>query len=304
VKRRLPQAPDVTMRQRLTRLAAGVLGALTLALPQVAAAKPPVWVVHAGATTITLFGSIHLLPAGLDWRPPELDAALAGANELWFELPIDAATNDEAAEQSIARGALPKGRSLIAMMTPYQAKNMIDAGVSLNCAPEALDRMQPWMADLTLSIAEDARSGANASDGVEGLIQAATPPTVRRRAFETASQQIGFLAGTPVKDQIASLNWTVTEIQQDPSSYRRVVDEWIAGDMAGLEHDALDPLRQVSPTLFARLIDGRNRHWASVLTARLKQPGAVVVVVGVGHLIGPGGLPALLRAKGFQVDGP
>ncbi|HLY79460.1 MAG TPA: TraB/GumN family protein, partial [Caulobacteraceae bacterium] len=174
----------------------------------------------------------------------------------------------------------------------------------LNCAPEALDRMQPWMADLTLSIAEDARGGASATDGVEGQIQALTPATARRRAFETARQQIGFLAGAPVKDQIASLNWTVSEIQKDPTSYQRVVDEWMSGDLAGLEHDALDPLRQVSPTLFARLIDSRNRHWTSVLAARLKQPGSVVVVVGVGHLVGPGGLPALLRAKGYQVDGP
>jgi uncharacterized protein YbaP (TraB family) len=286
------------------RWISGLLGALALATPSVVAAKPPVWVAHAGSTTITLFGSVHLLPAGLDWRPPALDAALAGAGEIWFELPIDAATNNEAAEQSIVRGALPKGRSLIAMMTPDAAKRLVDAGVSLNCAPEALDRMQPWMADLTLSIAEDARGGASASDGVEGQIQVLAPPTARRRAFETASQQIGFLAGTPVKDQIASLNWTVSEIQQDPTSYRRVVDEWMSGDLAGLEHDALDPLRQISPTLFTRLIDSRNRHWASVLQARLKQPGSVVVVVGVGHLIGPGGLPALLRAKGYQVDGP
>lgn len=296
--------PDVSARRRLSRLAAGLAAALALAVPQLAAAKPPVWVAHSGATTITLFGSIHLLPAGLDWRPPELDTALARANELWFELPIDAATNDEAARQSIVRGALPKGRSLLAMMTPDQARRLVDAGVSLNCAPEALDRMQPWMADLTLSIAEDARSGASASDGVEGQIQALAPPTVRRRAFETATQQIGFLAGAPIKDQIASLNWTVSEIQQDPTSYQRAVDEWMSGDLAGLQRDALDPLRQVSPRLFTRLIDSRNRHWASVLAARLKQPGSVVVVVGVGHLIGPGGLPALLRAKGFQVDGP
>lgn len=288
----------------IRRGAAAFAALLALAAPPAALAKPPVWVVHAGATTIVLFGSVHLLPAGLDWRPPQLDAALATASEIWFELPIDAATNDEAAAQSIQRGALPKGRSLIAMMTAEQARRLVDAGVSLNCAPEALDRMQPWMADLTLSVAEDARGGASASDGVEGQIQASTPPTATRRAFETAKQQIGFLAGTPVKDQIASLNWTVSEIQQDPTSYRRVVDEWMSGDLAGLAHDALDPLRQISPTLFARLIEGRNRHWASVLAARLRRPGSVVVVVGVGHLIGPGGVPALLRARGYQVDGP
>jgi len=288
----------------IARRAVALLGLLALVAAPAAWAKPPVWVVHSGQTTIVLFGSIHLLPAGLDWRPPQLDVALATATELWFELPIDAATSDEAAEQSIARGALPKGRSLIAMMTADQAKRMVDAGVSLNCAPEALDRMQPWMADLTLSVAEDARGGASASDGVEGQVQASTPPTIARRAFETASQQIGFLAGTPVKDQLASLNWTVSEIQQDPTSYRRVVDEWMSGDLAGLERDALDPLRQVSPKLFARLIDGRNRRWEGVLEARLRKPGSAVVVVGVGHLIGPGGVPALLRAKGYQVDGP
>jgi uncharacterized protein YbaP (TraB family) len=181
---------------------------------------------------------------------------------------------------------------------------MVAAGLDLNCAPEALDRMQPWMADLTLSVAEDARSGGNASDGVEGQIQASAPLTARRRAFETAKQQIGFLAGTPVKDQLASLNWTVSEIEQDPTSYQRVVDEWMSGDTAGLERDAIAPLRRISPTLYGRLIEGRNRHWASVLEARLSKPGLVVVVVGVGHLIGPGGVPALLRAKGYRVDGP
>ena len=29
-----------------------------------------------------------------------------------------------------------------------------------------------------------------------------------------------------------------------------------------------------------------------------------IAVVGVGHLIGPDGLPAQLRAKGIRVDGP
>ena len=125
-----------------------------------------------------------------------------------------------------------------------------------------------------------------------------------RRSFETAGQQIEFLAGAPVKDQIASLNWTVGEIDGDPGSYQRVVDEWMAADLAGLKRDANDPLQRVSPRLYDRLIVTRNRRWAGELAARLKSPGKIVVVVGIGHLIGPDGLPALLRARGFDVDGP
>jgi uncharacterized protein YbaP (TraB family) len=107
-----------------------------------------------------------------------------------------------------------------------------------------------------------------------------------------------------LKDQLASLNWTVSEIEQDPTSYRRGVDEWMSADVAGLDRDALAPLQRISPTLYGRLIENRNRRWASVLEARLRKPGLVVVVVGVGHLIGPGGLPAMFRARGYQVEGP
>ena len=202
--------------RRFARAAASLAAALSLGWAPAAIAKPPVWVVHSAKATIVLFGSIHLLPPGLDWRPPELDAALARADELWFELPITPETDAEASTQSIARGALPKGRSLMAMLSPDDARALVAAGLSLNCAPEALDRMQPWMADLTLSVAEDARSGASASDGVEGQIQASAPPTARRRAFETAKQQIGFLAGSPLPDQLASLNWTVSPDPEGP----------------------------------------------------------------------------------------
>jgi hypothetical protein len=272
--------------------------------PAGALAKPPVWIVHSRKATLVLFGSIHLLPASLDWRPPALDAALSQADELWFELPINMDSDNEAAAAARARGALPKDRHLTDLLTPDEGERLRRAAAMLNCAPEALDRMQPWMAELTLSVAEDTRSGASAYNGVEDQVQAITPLLARRQAFETARQQIGFLAGAPLKDQLASLSWTLSEITDDPSSYQRVVDEWMDGDIAGLKQDALDPLARISPALYDRLILGRNRRWARTLAARLRRPGAIVVVVGVGHLIGPQGLPAMLRARGLSVDGP
>ena len=292
------------LARRLGAVAAAVSLALGLGAAAPASAKPPVWIIRSQGATIVLFGSIHLLPAGLDWRPEALDDALANADELWTELPITAKAGEEASAVSLSRGALPKDKRLSAMLSEGDTARLMQAAVTLHCTPEAIDRMQPWMAELTLSVAEDARSGADASSGVEDQIEAQTGPAVARRSFETAAQQIEFLAGAPLKDQVASLNWTVGEIVGDPGSYRRVVDEWMDADLLGLKHDANDPLERVSPRLYQRLIVKRNHAWADELASRLKKPGKVVVVVGIGHLIGPDGLPALLRARGFDVEGP
>jgi hypothetical protein len=294
--------PADGLARRLGALVVSV--ALGLGGGSPAHAKPPVWIVRSHDATLVLFGSIHLLPAGLDWRPAALDDALASADEVWFELPITAKAGEEAAAVSLARGALPKDKRLTAMLSADETERLVEAAITLHCAPEAIDQMQPWMAELTLSVAEDAKSGADASSGVEDQIEAQAAPTVARRSFESAGEQIEFLAGAPVKDQLASLNWTVGEIVGDPGSYQRVVDEWMAADLVGLERDANDPLQRVSPRLYQRLIVGRNRRWVGELATRLKSPGKIVVVVGIGHLIGPQGLPALLRARGLEVEGP
>ena len=40
------------------------------------------------------------------------------------------------------------------------------------------------------------------------------------------------------------------------------------------------------------------------ISALLDEPKTYFITVGAGHLAGPRGVPALLRAKGFKVDGP
>jgi uncharacterized protein YbaP (TraB family) len=78
----------------------------------------------------------------------------------------------------------------------------------------------------------------------------------------------------------------------------------MAGDLKALDRDALTPLRKASPELFRRIVTDRNVRWTAALDARLKGHGRTVVVVGMGHLIGPDGLPARLRALGYRVEGP
>jgi uncharacterized protein YbaP (TraB family) len=204
----------------------------------------------------------------------------------------------------VVRGLLPPNESLLALLPDDKARALITTEAArLNVPMAQLDRLRPWLAELTLAQAAYALEGASADQGVErqladGALQA------ERHAFETAQQQIGMFADTPLSDQIASLIDSVREIQDDPGAYRRLTQDWLAGDLKGIDKDGVQPLKRTSPALFKVLLTDRNAAWRAALLKRLQGPGKIVVVVGVGHLIGPGGLPQLLRDSGVRVDGP
>ena len=78
----------------------------------------------------------------------------------------------------------------------------------------------------------------------------------------------------------------------------------MAADLPALERDDFETLADIAPAAYRRLIVDRNRRWARVLARLAKRGGVTVVVVGAGHLVGPDGVPALLRARGLAVEGP
>jgi hypothetical protein len=93
-------------------------------------------------------------------------------------------------------------------------------------------------------------------------------------------------------------------MDEKPNEYQTLLNAWMGSDIATLDAEAIKPLRDASPALFRRLVLDRNARWTQILDARMKGHGRTVVIVGVGHLIGPDGVPARLRALGYSVAGP
>lgn len=267
-------------------------------------ARPPVWVVSDHNSEVVLFGSVHVLPPGLDWAPPALNRAIRDADDLWFELPIDPASEQETARLAADKGLLAPGQSLFKLLKPADSARLLKVARAYDVDPALIDRFKPWLAEVALSAAAYKKSGAGGDDGVEKALSAAAPATARRRAFETPAQQIGFFSGAPMDEQLASLNQTVQDMEKSPDEFLGMVRAWMAGDLARLDREALAPLRTAAPTLFRQLVTDRNAAWTKVLDERLKGSGRTVVVVGVGHLIGEDGVPARLRALGYSVKGP
>lgn len=269
----------------------------------VARAEPPIWVARDADSEMVIFGSFHVLPPGLLWRPAALDAALSRADDLWFELPVDEATERETGRLAGALGVLPAAQSLSALLGPRDAARLARLAQAYGVDRMLLDRLEPWLAEVSLAAGVYRRAGAGAEHGVERAVSAAAPPAVRREAFETPAEQIDFFDKTPLADQLASLRATLDEIEADPKAYERLIAAWMAGDIKALERETA-ALRKASPVLFQRLVVQRNVRWTARLDTRLKGRGRTVVVVGAGHLVGEDGVPARLRALGYSVTGP
>jgi uncharacterized protein YbaP (TraB family) len=281
------------------------LAALFLSLfASPALAEPPVWSVRDADSELIIFGSVHVLPPGLAWRPARLDAALAAAEDVWFELPIGAEAEAETARLAGQRGMLAPHQSLFALLGPKDGARLLAVGKRYGLDPVALDRLQPWLADVALASAAAKAAGAAGDSGVEETLAAATPAKAARRAFESPAEQIGFMADGSQAEQIAALRQSIAELEEAPDQYARLVRAWVAGDIAAIDRLGLEPLRKDAPGLFRRLVADRNARWAATLDNRLKGSGRTVVVVGVGHLIGSEGVPARLRALGYRVEGP
>jgi len=274
------------------------------AAPETARAQPPVWVVTDADSELVLFGSVHVLPPDLDWRPAPLTRALAAADDVWFELPVDPAAEAEVARLAGERGVLAPDRSLFAMLTPAERIQLSRVAETYAVDASTLDRLQPWLAEVALGAAAFRKYGAGAENGVEKAISAAAPARAGRRAFETPAEQIALFADTPLEEQLSALRETLQEMEDQPDAFAQMVAAWMAGDLDGLDREVLEPLRKSAPGFFRRVVTERNVRWTAALDDRLKGEGRTVVVVGMGHLIGADGLPARLRALGYSVTGP
>jgi uncharacterized protein len=270
----------------------------------VARAEPPVWVVHGAHGTIVLFGSVHILPPDVDWEPRRLKAAVKRAHEIWFEIPLDNASMAAASLAAETEGMQPPGQTLTAELSPSDQARLVKLAQTYAVPMEELDRLKPWLAEIRLSVASYRDLGASRDLGVEHQILQSARGDARQRAFETPQEQVGYLAQGALPDQIASLEETFDELEAGPAGFQRLIHAWLTADLKTVTAEALDPLAKASPAVYRTMVVQRNARWLQAVLTRLDQPGDVVMVVGVGHLIGPDGLPALLRAKGVQVEGP
>lgn len=281
----------------LRRWGMGVLVGLGLAAP--AAAEPALWAVRDADSTLYLFGTVHVLKPDTRWQGPRMEKAWAEAQEVWFEVAPSRA-EDPALMQRLMPLMMDPARPLSKRLPPDLHAKLVQAARQVGADPAGLEPFKPATAAIMLAGLSMVRAGYSPDSGVEKKLEAqvGTRPV---RELETAEQQIRFLVDLPEDVQLSLLDNGLEEIG-DNGHLDQVVAAWAKGDTGVLEKLYLDELRRDHPKAYAVFVADRNRAWTQALAREMAGSGTDFVAVGALHMVGPDGLPELLKARGFRVE--
>ena len=238
-----------------------------------------------------LFGTIHALPDGAGWRTPVLETALEQAEPLVVE--VGDLADAKAVQSVFARRAYTPGLPpLLARVPPADRPALAAALDGAGLKSGDLAPLEDWAAALTLA---NALRRGEVANGVDRALIAGAARVI---ALESVDEQLALFDTLPPAAQTALLRDAANEADAPDDEGR--IRAWLSGDLAALERDATEGLL-ADPILRERLQTGRNRAWLPPITRLLDGGARPFVAVGAAHMLGPEGLPALLRARGYTV---
>ncbi len=260
---------------------------------------PALWKVADEDTTIYLFGTIHALPKEIEWYDAEIAEALTSSDTVVTEIKMDPGSEAAMQQIAISKGLLPPETSLRSLLTPDQTQSYEAALTKLGLPTEAFDRLEPWMAALSLTMLPLMQQGYSPDAGVDKVILSKAGD-IEQQALETAEFQIGIFDGLPQESQIAFMMEAAEGIDEVKPILDSMVAEWVEGDADALA--AIMNEGMTDPMVAEKLLYERNKTWAEWIDTRMDSPGTIFIAVGAGHLAGEKSVQDYLAERGIATD--
>jgi uncharacterized protein YbaP (TraB family) len=243
-----------------------------------------------------LFGTIHALPAPVEWRNAKVDAAMNAADRLVLEIAaIDNAEAINATYRNLAASAgLPP---LIERLPEKERAKAVELLRRYNIKHEEYGQTETWAAAMALTYQLTVEN--QSEFGIDRqVLEASRDKPVSE--LEGAERQLRIFDRLAEEDQRELLRSVLAEAEAPDAEARRLGQAWSSGNMAVIETETRTGML-ADPELRKALLVDRNADWTKRLEAMLRAGQKPFVAVGAAHMAGPEGLPALLAAKGYAV---
>jgi uncharacterized protein YbaP (TraB family) len=260
------------------------------------------WKVTSSTNTIYVVGSVHLLTKDFYPLNPALENAYKDSDLLVEEVDIAEMSGAGSQLSMLTRGMQPSSKPLDTVLSASTMALLTKKAQSVGLPMEALKQFKPWMIALTIEAMEWQKAGFDQELGLDRhFYNQAQADGKAVQALETIDYQISRFDEMPIELQDHLLAETLKSIDTEQASRARLLEAWRTGNSAVVEGIVLKDL-QKEPDLYQRLLVERNRNWLPKLDALFARKGRAMVVVGAAHLVGPDGVLAMLKAKGYKIE--
>jgi len=259
------------------------------------------WRVAKDGRTSYLYGTLHAAKPAWMFPGPRTLAALESSDVLALELDLlDADVRERLAKAAAAR---PDER------LPAALEARIERRMAAECITDAPWRgFAPEFQVATLAVLAARRQGLDPSYGIDLVLALIARDFGKAAAsLETPEAQIKALRMPTRAATIEFVTASLDELDADRSAptLARLANAWADGNLPELEGyegwcDCLGS--DAERAAEQRLVADRNPLLAQAFDALHAGGRSVFGAVGSLHMVGPGGLPALLRQRGYAVE--
>ena len=276
-----------------------VLATFILAIS--ARAEPAMWVIRDKDSTIYLVGTIHLLKPEMKWDGAKVRKAVTESKELWLEV---ADMDDQASTLPlVTQYGMDAKKTLSSRLSTAQNEKLNKVAATFGLPSASLEPMRPWMAALTFSILPWMKAGYDPNSGIDHVLkEQAEKEGDKINGFETAEEQIRFLADLPESEQVDFLEQTLDEVEKGESEVEKLARSWADGDSEMIGNLLVNEMKQKAPKLYEKLVVQRNVAWSKKIAEILNGSGVQQIAVGAAHLVGPDSVQAQLAKRGIKAE--
>ncbi|MBW2373453.1 MAG: TraB/GumN family protein [Deltaproteobacteria bacterium] len=300
------------MRVTPGRIAAAIAATLLLAISGCATLLPQRYALEishallwratpptAASGELVLLGSIHAGSEALELAP-SLDAWWRTTHTLAVEVDVAGLSDAETGAAILRRGTL-LASTLPEQVSPDTWRALVAFALAHEVDPIAFAHARPWMAAMMVEEITLEDAGMRNEFGVEAALVARARREGRPvESLETLDEQFELFARLPdaVQEQ-----YLVDALSPDaPAAMLNFLALWKRGDAAALDAQIASDTRPEMKPFYDAVFFQRNRRMAERLTEWARDGKPRFVVVGAGHTVGEGSLPALLAEAGWSVE--
>ena len=269
---------------------------------QTTSPKHCLWLVETPLNkAVFLLGSLHVLKSDTYPLAKAINEAYGLSQKVVFETDLAAMTDPAVQGKMMTMGLYPEGQTLFQNISNEMQSSLKKKMTNLGMPLENFARFRPWFLAVTLTVLELQRLGFSLEYGIDIHFYGKADMDNKEIGFlEPVDFQLELLGKMNAQDQKAFLGQTLKDLDVAAQMADDMLKYWKKGDVNNL-YAVLFKSFEDYPQIENRLLRRRNIDWVKKIEEMMAEDKNIFIIVGAGHLIGPGSVVALLKEKGYRV---